>query len=199
MIVTCPSCNYSVTLPPNLECVPSRIKCPTCGVRFAPQAASAQEESLAPAEPEAIDLLEVPIGLDIAPEPGEEPTPAQIDKRDLKVDDPDDEIPVRARTFPVPTAHPLASPEPWFYRFLDGWGVLYLLLALGTFLFAVAVLVYALALGRGPLLPTAIAAVAIICLAGIGLLTCAAVVFLIVDVARNIRQITLNSERNANS
>jgi hypothetical protein len=90
-------------------------------------------------------------------------------------------------------------PDPWFYGFLDAWGMLYL----GTAGLVLAAMLIGLVLSRLGATPDGhtfglwplIGVLLIVVLILIFLLTCAATMFLIVDQARNIRRLTLHAER----
>ena len=94
---------------------------------------------------------------------------------------------------------PSYPPEPWFYGFLDGWGVFYLCGAAFTFVGLVLVIALIVTgiitnVGGLPVLFLVVGA-AVVAFFGSFLITCAAVIFLIVDQARNIRQLQLLAER----
>jgi hypothetical protein len=201
MMVKCPNCNHYGKLPSSKEDRPRRIRCPKCGVKFETQTAEIGQKVLADPETKPNGLLDVAIdlGMPTTPEPDEEPTVIpHFDVGDLKIADSDDEISTRTQKSPARSLYAPAIREPWFYGFLDGWGTFYIVIAVLIFFLAAAVLIFALTLS-GRDLVSAIGMALGISLVATFPITCAAVIFLIVDVARNVRELTFITQRNAGS
>ncbi len=187
MMVRCPNCGHSGKLPSNVQPIPGRIRCPSCGRGFDTQAAMLGQRGLSDA----------PRDLATGPRPESEEEAIEIPDDglgNLNIDV-SEEYELSGETGP-PISLP---PAPWFYGFLDAWGNLYLVAA-GLILAAVLIGLLASVLGAIPnvhalglweLLAVALVVAPIL----IFLLTCAAVIFLIVDQARNIRRLTLHAER----
>jgi hypothetical protein len=199
MTVTCPNCGHSGKLSSNLEQIPRRIKCPRCGGRFEPQPDPAPTKSSVAIDPDLDGLPDAAIDLDgmAEPEPVDESEPtAPIHVGNLKIDDSDDEIPARMMPPPAPSRHPLDYHEPWYYRFLDGWGMLYMSMAILLLVGAAVVFTLAVVYGGGDA-HIGVAFALWSALGAAGLVTLAAAIFLIVDVARNVRRQTLVIEQTA--
>jgi hypothetical protein len=193
MTVQCPNCGHSGTLPSNMESGQHKIRCRRCGVKFESQPKAAEQKVDAEPEIDPKGLPGLATELGIEPESQSEEEDSVTGVGDLKIDVSDDELPVpseRLATLP---------PEPWYYGFLDGWGVFYLYAA--GFTFCAALLTFALALinaranDGGLSVLVAIVGFVVVALFGTVLVTCAAVIFLIVDQARNVRQLHVRPER----
>jgi hypothetical protein len=203
MTVTCPNCGNSGKLPPNVGPGPRKIRCPKCGVRFDATAPEAEPERLSDianeAEPERLSDIATELGIDseeVIEEEEATEIPGGGGTLSTKVSDQDA---TSVRTEPTigidPVMHLL--PDPWFYGFLEGWGVFYNILAGLIFLGLLTGFVVVLAQSSKESDVTAS-----IWLIGLGLgisaliaITCAAVLFLIVDVARNVRTMRFHAER----
>ena len=103
---------------------------------------------------------------------------------------------------PIQKSHPapLLNPqwtEPWFYGFLDGRGMFYMVFAGITFFVAAAALILAFLAGGGTARLLGIA-LGIALLATLPL-TFAATIFLFVDAAHNIRVMSLMQQRESGS
>lgn len=196
LMVTCPNCGKSGKLSSKITSGPHRIRCPRCDVRFDTQPSDTGEKDLRDPVVYPTGLSELAIDLRMEPElkSEEEATDIpDIDVGNLKIDDSDYELPAHRE--------PRASipPEPWFYGFLDGWGVFYLFGAVLTFVGLLLVIAFVVTgiitnVGGVPVLFLVVGA-AVVAFFGSFLITCAAVIFLIVDQARNIRQLQLLAER----
>jgi hypothetical protein len=173
-----------------------KIRCPKCGVRFAAQPADIGRKGLpdSEADPNGLSDLAIDLGMSPSAEPQEgSAVIPRINVGDLKIDASDDEIP--AQTQPRATL----PPEPWFYGFLDGWGMFYMCAAAITFIglcLAVALWITGNSKSGDGLSPMFLfAVVVVVALFGTFLVTIAAAIFLIVDQARNIRRLQLSAER----
>jgi hypothetical protein len=216
MTVKCPNCGASGRVPPRLESGTHNVRCRKCGVRFETEAAKVREP-LIPVPPE-IELDEEapeaePEGLsDTAGELGIKPE--EEDAREVQLT----YIPMDGGGYPdvgVSKAiqPPLASapavnrpsgpwphghePEPWYYGFLQTWGALHLgaagLIAIPFLISLTRVLASPDGVdsrtGSSPLTVITLAAMVV------SSVTVAAVLYLIVDVARNIRETRFHAER----
>ena len=187
MVVQCPNCGHSGNLSPDMESGPHKIRCRRCGITFATESPVIDQKGLPDATTE--------VGIAPLLEPEEEAMEIPDDGvGNLKIeisreDEPSAEI--------EPSIN-LRS-DPWFYGFLDAWGKLYLYAA-GFLSGVVSLGLIVVAIGAMPTdrtLPIQylIAVLIFIVPVVIGLLTCAAIIFLIVDQARNIRRLNRYAER----
>jgi transcription elongation factor Elf1 len=186
MTVQCPNCGHSGTLPSNMESGQHKIRCRRCGVRFETQPKAAEQKVDAEPEIDSKGLSELATEMGIEPEFQSEEVDSAIGLGDLKID-------VSAEMGSL--ADP--PPYPWFYGFLEAWGVLYLVAAVLALLAMVLVLAGIL-VGASPVSDSpvsyVVAAIPFVVVAFV-LVTCAAVLFLIVDLARNIRLTRFRAER----
>jgi hypothetical protein len=192
MMAQCPNCGYSGKLPSSMESGKHKIRCRKCGVSFETQPAEIGQKGLPDleADPNGLSDLAIDLGVSPSPEPQEESTViTRIDAGDLKIDASDDEIPIQSQ----PRA--MLPPEPWFYGFLDGWGVFYLCAA-AVALFTDFGIILAWGGRAVDWVPVSflIASIVVVALFGALLLTFAAVIFLFVDQARNIRRLQLRAD-----
>jgi hypothetical protein len=184
--VVCPSCS-AVGEAPNRPASPKPLRCRKCGTRFQPKPADPIATAGTPAVDDGYESQEQPI--DVPIEVGENLN-----------------IIVAEEPTGLISAPNSPSREPWFYWFLEGWGKFYLFAALLSaalmLLMFVYVVLFALATSKD--LQTAIPDVFKMT-AGYALLlvlfvlpfllmylTLSALIFILVDQARNIRQIRLN-------
>ena len=186
--VVCPSCG-AVGEAPNRQMSPKPLRCRKCGTRFQPKLADHITTPDTPAVDDDYESPEQPIDI---------PIDVGASLNIIVADEPPGLI-----NSPNPP-----SREPWFYWFLEGWGKFYLFVALLSaalmLLMFVYVVLFALATSKD--LQTAIHDVFKMT-AGYALLvvlfalpfllmylTLSALIFIVVDQARNIRQIRLNSD-----
>ena len=176
MVVTCPNCNHSGELPSNVKDVPRRMNCSKCGIEFDLRPDSPDEERLFLAQPER-----------------EPKAAARIDAGNLKIDKSGDQSPLQTMLSPMLDQQPLQGEEPWCYRFLAGWGILHIVIAGLMFLSAMIAVLFGI-IGRRT--ENGIGIALGICLAATVPISFAAVIFLIVDMARNLRRLTIVAEKN---
>lgn len=196
MMVKCPNCGHSGKLPPGMETTQHKIRCRRCGVRFETQAGAAQQNLATEPQIEPDKFSELATGLGIGPESKSEEH-SLIAVGDLRLDDSDDQLQA------VSERGPTISPEPWFYRFLDGWGLCYLYAGSLTFVALLIAIVVVIGVWsnstakdvNGFSISLAIAGFAVAALLGSFLFTSAAVMFLIVDQARIIRRLEFRTEQ----
>lgn len=183
MRVQCPNCGHSGTLPPGIASAPHKIHCRRCGVRFDSK----------PPEVNPTGLSDLATQLGIQPETQSEEDEAIKIPDDgaggLNIDVSDDE--------PLAESEPPITipPDPWFHGLLRAWGALYLVgagLALLAMVFALVGILNSpsqsiSALSYVALLPFVLGAFVST--------TCAAVLFLIVDVAQNVPLMRFHAER----
>jgi hypothetical protein len=196
MTVKCPNYGHSGKLPSNMESGPHKIRCPKCGVRFETQPGEVVAEGLSDPEidPNGLSDLAADLGIEPELESDEEATELPgVGVGNLKLDVSHDEIPVQSEP------REELPPEPWFYGFLDGWGMFYFCAAGITFVVLVAFVLLMVTGGASTVggFPVGflIVGAAIIALFGTFLITSAAVIFLVVDQARNIRRLQDRAEQ----
>jgi hypothetical protein len=165
-----------------------KIRCRRCGVRFETQPNAAEQKVDAESEIDPKGLSELATELGIEPEFQSEEEDSAIGVGGLKID-------VSGSAEMGSLADP--PPYPWFYGFLEAWGVLYLIAAVLALLAMILVLAGIL-VGASPVSDSpvsyVVAAIPFV-VAAFVLVTCAAVLFLIVDLARNIRLTRFRAER----
>jgi hypothetical protein len=175
-----------------------KVRCRRCGVRFETQPKEAAHEVDVEPEIGPNDQSDLSSELDLATQSGKEPEirPEQesaIGVDDLKIEVSDHDLPFHREPLP-----PVRS-EPWFYGFLDGWGTFYLYAAVITFIVAFAGLVTVIVNAKmelgGVSVVIIIISLVVAAVFGTFLVTCAAVIFLIVDQARNVRRLHDLAER----
>jgi hypothetical protein len=207
MTVTCPSCGKSGKLPPSVELGSRKIRCPSCGVRFATESMESDIGARPPVsivldfEPESrhpdvvtedmkqwhASVLAKPEA-DVGHHSGDTRIPHTVPTVNVNVHDEDDEL-----TTASPSAADLPS-DPWFYMVLEAWGVLQLIGA-GIALFVmIPVLVELVNNAKSEHAPSLLPLAPPLLVAFV-LVSSAAVMFLIVDVARNIRATRFHAER----
>ena len=194
MTVQCPKCGHSGSLPSNAKMRPHKIRCPKCGVKFDTKAPEADPNQLSDIPTElGIEIETAYLGEEEAIE-----VPSDIGKNlDVAVSDEDEPAvkvdPPTARRDPI-----YLSPDPWFYGFLEIWGVLYLVAAGFAAAAAFLLCIGSVAGSAEPVSQTLLGLVIVVgplFIAAFVLVTAAAVIFLIVDLARNVRLTRFHTER----
>lgn len=172
MIAKCPACGREGKLPDDVKAIPRLVRCRQCRTRFELRPL---EDEVAPAVlDEPLADMTAGLGIDAETDLDEVAIDVGVPKLNVAVSDSDE--------MPALQAPPRALPsEPWFYGVLDAWGALYLVGSLLMVGAAVLLVVY-----------EALNVVGAVTLgsSGVILLTAAAVIFLVVDQARNVRQMS---------
>jgi zinc-ribbon domain len=180
MQIVCPHCGAVGNIPDQAQ--PKPLRCRKCGAKFQPK----------------------PFGI-----------ADDFESKDSPIDLPDDinqnlNIVVADDSVELVKPAPLPAREPWFYWFLECWGKFYffivMLCGFGTICLFVLLVIVALTTRKDLQTVTSqyfalsgayvVIYLFIIIPFVIMLLTIAALIFLLVDQARNIRQIRLNSDRD---
>ncbi len=207
MTIKCPNCGAAGKVPTGSISATRRIRCPKCGVSFDCQSDNIDLEELpgivleqpnqfgggsavigvqqSRAMPQVVTgpITTGSTSATDAPDESRAPLDISIPDSDSDSDDEDDgDIP----------------PEPWFYGFLSAWGVLYLVaaglsLAVMALAFIGVLINPMLAVSNSPA-SYLLVGIPFVVVAFVAT-TCAAAIFLFVDLARNVRRTRFHSER----
>ncbi len=216
MKVRCPNCGHQGKIPDQLSQSGRPIRCPKCKIRFGERAETVAKDRHEPdeilsavgsasydsrtnsaAESNSIPLAEAfeslgPV-VDEEPEFHLSPLPPPLKTTSPILADSNPPLAGRADS----SAH--FSPEPWFYKVIQVWAVLYL--AIGVFVVflgtVVTTLLFYWSPDRTSPNPAQLVIFAWLCGIAFFFFTVSAFIYLLLDLARNIRRLRLHADHRA--